>query len=391
MSLVFIYFLLASIVLLLAKQFKSSQYLFYLNPFNYFYIFTILYLIVPILFYSNSISGAYLIEPYVDIHNSYLLYSEYFISILAIHGLIRQSFISNIRRPLKILFRIDKSFLFYSSCLITLYISLVILINHSNFDFFGNRVVNVENYAYFNSKFKLNFASYVLVGLVVYQIASTSKLKYISFLSPILIFDLLTFGRYYLFLFFSVLLISFLLLNRKIPILAVGLLGVSIISVEFIRAIVGGSLNFDLLVIIPGELLLTYIHTIKDLYTGQQLITPSEYFDIILAKLSFISSFSNEISSYKPPQNFLGEVFFMDSKIFKYTYPFLVLLILEFLYFIVNKTYFLGIITLTFYVILLPVLFRNGIIIGFFELLYYLIYAVPWYFLFLLHYTGQKK
>jgi len=116
MSLAFIYFLLASIVLLLAKQYKSSQYLFYLDPFNYFYLFTILYLIVPILYYSNSISGAYLIESYGGINNDYLLYSKYFISIILIYGLIRLGFISNIRRPVKIPFRADKSFLFYSSC-----------------------------------------------------------------------------------------------------------------------------------------------------------------------------------------------------------------------------------------------------------------------------------
>ena len=248
----------------------------------------------------------------------------------------------------------------------------------------------MEHYEFINAKYKLNFATFFLVGLVVYQVISTSKLKYILFLSPILIYDLLTFGRFYLFLFFSVLLICLLLLNRKIPIIGAGLLGVSIISIEFIRAFLGGSLDLEVLVIIPGELLLTYLNTVKDLYAGQ-LITTSEYFDILLAKLLLISSFSNEISSYKSPQNFLGEVFFMDSKIFKYTYPFLVLISLEFLYFIVHKAYLFGIIALTFYIILLPTFFRHGIIIGFFELLYYLIYAVPWYFLFLLHNVGRTN
>jgi hypothetical protein len=248
----------------------------------------------------------------------------------------------------------------------------------------------VQQYAYVNAKFKLNFASFILVGLVIYQVGSTSKLKYILFLSPLLIFDLLTFGRFQLFLFFSVLLVSFLLLNRKIPIIGAVLLGVSVISIEFIRAFSIGSLNLETLIIIPGELLLTYLHTIEDLYAGQ-LIIPSEYFDILLSKLSIIKSYSNEISNYKAPQNFLGEVFFVDSKIFEYTYPFLVLLILEFLYFIVHKTYLFGMIALTFYIILLPVFFRSGIIIGFFELLYYLIYAVPWYFLFLLHNAGRTN
>lgn len=380
-----------TIVAILARYYREKDQIFW-DSSTYFIVLSLIYVCIP------SISIASQEGILSDSEYFIIKYSLYFAVVLLVHY-IYKSFrnVQSIEKDINTnTILIDKRIIYALYIILTVSIATIFILNYPGFnEIYQNRSIGANTLEIINSDYKIVFIFHVVASFVLYLSIKEKKIKFLIMLIPFGMMDLLLLSRVFIYQILTITIVIFLINRRKIPILTLSYLGISLVLMEYVR-------NFGIEYIMTNEIEYTLPREITStakvgiLILESSLVNDaSQYIISSLGKIfpniiikqvyTEIPSYNfiilNESNSRSLGSSILCEAFSFKSNFMLIIYPLLAIFYLEFINFVKNKTRIFGLVLFMNFLMATHSIFRTGYINVSTEPFYYTFYAFSWYWI----------
>ena len=375
------------------KNAKNKNYNFFSNPFLYFFILSIFYIIIPAeIYYSNLYKLVELKENYV---NDVYIYSVYYFFIFFIFYFFSKDPKNNITIHLESnLSNLGFKIIYIFITLLTIILSVIIFINTRNIVNTDSRVDKYNTYSYIQSIPSFTFLSWLIIIWSLFISILKKSIYYLLFLSPLIYLEFVCSSRYYIFLFIiDLYLYNFFITKYKLNLLKISFPILLLFLIGFMREPTSDN-SFNLLNFYAR----TFGEFINTWSTLPLVVNNNYHFDgsLIITFLSFIipqpfSSlllgekliYTSKITSLHELNIGLGSSIITEGYVygtyFIYLYPFIICFLINLYYKKISKLQIDGVIIYLFIFINMFAIFRGSGITNFATslMLFFLLYIIP--------------
>jgi len=300
---------------------------------------------------------------------------------------------------------VRESVLYVLYGIVVLYLGTIYVVHFPSVkELWSNRVLASAFGTPIYSTYKITFIFYVTASLSVYLCLKKRSSKYLLLLTPLVLFNLATSDRDFL---YSTLLLTIgvrIILKQKLYLSAVLIVAVILATMSTVRATWRRGIQFENLLAVPGEFLLSAEagYTILQskhsvdvpsllVYSAGTLATPMVMSAAMGGNPNFSWILTEEAGKlwFGLGGSLLCEVYSTKSRSIEMAYPFIVIAYTIMINRFLRLRNFFGTTVFLFFLAGTHALFRTGVVYFAFQPLYYAIYAASWYWLAYLVY--QRK
>ncbi|CAH6803386.1 membrane hypothetical protein [Vibrio chagasii] len=358
----------------------------FLNIYFFLNVLTAFYVMIPSI--SSLILTRSLTGVSVDIVYNSAFYAIYFNAILVLFTLLWSSFVNTSYLPkLKVINNGKIKLAFNSICLIVAsYAIFVLVLNvYDVISIFGDRAKQSALNEFFQLKYKINLALYVTIIFSSCLSLCFNNRRYLFYLTPYVLFDVLLMGKLYLYMVLVSFCIISAILDRKINLkLISGIVIILLASVVFRTVLRSGEFQYVYLLQVLSEFTntweVTYLVQVasdaqdftETLIYSLFRILPSPYYYVFFGEYHSYTQISSSVNSldYGLAGNIIAEAFAFKDNLVLAIYPFLFFFFFSLVGFLnKSKSILFRIIYILYAIYLLPI-YR----FGFFEFALYPIY-----------------